>query len=366
MLTHQNERPEKCPIPSCEFHKRGFARKYDRNRHLVTTHYKSTMVCGFCPGTGSVAERTFNRTDVFKRHLVTVHGVEQNPPNSRKKSPKPTNKSSPNPELDGTGKCSTCGSHFDRPQDLFEHIDDCILRIVQQPDPTEANNERLLSSVASDSNVQQTMDKHQLSNSVETTYMKTEGDDEFDDMVTSDGASRSARSGKGSIPSHKQSHSNVDLHSTSGGQITKYNPSTSGPMRTGLTYSKGGVPLSVAKGRRRRKHYPQSWGCAADKMKTKKRVLCMFDGQRRIWKDDMMLGNDYEVRMKLGDGENYVTDLDVQTMRRAEAFHSSSPDERGPWVLADGSTEPALSPNGTPCSDFVGMPSMQDMEALMA
>ena len=27
MLTHQTERPEKCPIATCEYHQKGFARK---------------------------------------------------------------------------------------------------------------------------------------------------------------------------------------------------------------------------------------------------------------------------------------------------------------------------------------------------
>ena len=52
MLTHQSERPEKCPIVTCEYHQKGFARKYDKQRHTLT-HYKGTMVCGFCPGSGS-------------------------------------------------------------------------------------------------------------------------------------------------------------------------------------------------------------------------------------------------------------------------------------------------------------------------
>lgn len=34
MLTHQEERPEKCPIASCECHIKGFARKY-KNRHAL-------------------------------------------------------------------------------------------------------------------------------------------------------------------------------------------------------------------------------------------------------------------------------------------------------------------------------------------
>jgi serine/threonine protein kinase len=52
MLTHQMQRPEKCPIQTCDYHSKGFARKYDKNRHTLT-HYKGVMVCGFCPGSGS-------------------------------------------------------------------------------------------------------------------------------------------------------------------------------------------------------------------------------------------------------------------------------------------------------------------------
>jgi hypothetical protein len=36
--------------------------------------------------------------------------------------------------------------------------------------------------------------------------------------------------------------------------------------------------------------------------------------------------------MKLPDGKNYITDLDVQTLKRAEALHGATVDERGPWV----------------------------------
>ena len=67
-------------------------------------------------------------------------------------------------------------------------------------------------------------------------------------------------------------------------------------------------------------------------MKMKKRVLCVYDGQRRLWKDDMMLDQEFEVRMKLPDGKSYVTDLDVQTLERAKALHGATEEERGPWV----------------------------------
>jgi hypothetical protein len=49
-------------------------------------------------------------------------------------------------------------------------------------------------------------------------------------------------------------------------------------------------------------------------MEMKNRALCVFDGPRRLWKDDIMLETDCEVHMKLSDGEAYVNDLDVQAM----------------------------------------------------
>ena len=101
-----------------------------------------------------------------------------------------------------------------------------------------------------------------------------------------------------------------------------------------MTFSKGGVPL-VAKGRKRRKFYPPSWGCAVDKMKMKTRVLCEYDGPRRLCKDEMMLDNEIEVRMRRGNGNSYVTDLDVETVKRANAFHDASAEEKGPWLEDD-------------------------------
>jgi hypothetical protein len=99
----------------------------------------------------------------------------------------------------------------------------------------------------------------------------------------------------------------------------------------GLTFSKGGVATSSF-GRKKRKNYPASWGCSTDKMKMKKRVLCVYDGARRLWKDDMMLDSEFEVRMKLPDGKAYVTDLDVQTLKRADGVFSATVEERGEWI----------------------------------
>ena len=215
MLTHQNERPEKCPIPTCEYHTKGFARKYDKNRHTLT-HYKGTMVCGFCPGSGSAAEKSFNRADVFKRHLTSVHQVEQTPPNARRKSPSAAG-SKRGYGRDVSGMCSTCGVTFASAQDFYEHLDDCVLRVVQQADPSEAINEKLLSSVAADQPVQETMEKHMLPTSVDysapTSFDDEEEGEEEDDGEEDDAndgtyGSRTAKSGKGCMKSRKNGAGN--------------------------------------------------------------------------------------------------------------------------------------------------------------
>lgn len=136
MLTHMEERPEKCPIESCEYHTKGFARKYDKNRHALT-HYKGTMVCPFCPGPGTAYEKAFNRADVFKRHLTAVHNVEQTPPNSRKQTG--PNSAASTSSRDGVvspqegglnAKCSICHCLFPTAQEFYEHLDDCVLNVI--------------------------------------------------------------------------------------------------------------------------------------------------------------------------------------------------------------------------------------------
>ncbi|OBU00611.2 hypothetical protein VE01_01145 [Pseudogymnoascus verrucosus] len=317
MLTHQTERPEKCPITTCEYHTKGFARKYDKNRHTLT-HYKGTMVCGFCPGSGSAAEKSFNRADVFKRHLTGVHCVEQVPPNSRRKT---SNGSSSGPTSaagstaatttgrpvgyapDATGRCSTCGAMFPSAQDFYEHLDDCVLRLVQQEEPAEAINAERLAEVSRDRAVLETLRASNLPTTTPDQTSFSDAEDGEDDAADDeDDDENSAR------------------------------PAGRKGAKRGLTHSKGGVALTHPKGgRKKRKDYPSSWGCPAAQMKMKKRVLCVFDGGRRLWKDDMMLSADFEVRVPLGPegAGRYVTDLDVQTLRRAEGFHGATGDERG-------------------------------------
>ena len=323
MLTHQNERPEKCPIQNCEYHIKGFARKYDKNRHTLT-HYKGTMVCGFCPGSGSPAEKSFNRADVFKRHLTAVHGVEQTPPNSRKKASAggAGGKKLTGYAPDATGKCSTCSQTFSNAQDFYEHLDDCVLRIVQQEDPAEAINAQRLAEVENDKIVHQTLEKNNLPTTTPVMQATIEDDEDDLDMGEDDEPEESNHSAA-SNPNRK-----------------KGNPTNGVQKSRGVTHSRGGVPVAVkTRGRKNRRDYPSSWGFDKGQMTMKKRIMAVFDGPRRLAKDDMMLSTDHEVRIKLSDGKSYVTDLDVQTLRRAEGFLGATDAEKGPWISDDPSEE---------------------------
>ncbi|KAM0280312.1 hypothetical protein ACHAQH_004148 [Verticillium albo-atrum] len=325
MLTHQNERPEKCPIQTCDYHVKGFARKYDKNRHTLT-HYKGNMVCGFCPGSGTPAEKSFNRADVFKRHLTAVHGVEQTPPNSRKKTTGAnTGKKLTGYPPDATGKCSTCSQTFSNAQDFYEHLDDCVLRIVQQEDPSEANNARLLAEVENDKKVHQTLERNNLPTQTMTTTMQENSDDEDDDMEMDEDDDDEASKDELSL-SRKR----------------KASAMTSGAIKSrGMTHSRGGVPgrIGKSKGRKSKQQRPKSWDLNKDLVKMKKRVLGVFDGPRRLAKDDMVLSTEHEVRIKLQDGKSYVTDLDMFTVMRAEGFHGATNAEKGAWVSDDPTPE---------------------------
>lgn len=216
MLTHQAERPEKCPIVTCEYHTKGFARKYDRCRHTLT-HYKGTMVCDFCPNSGSAAEKSFNRADVFKRHLTSVHGVEQSPPNSRKKAPSGAKKAG-NIEAK-VGKCSTCSSTFSNAQEFYDHLDECVLKFLDQGEPSERVNEQRLKEINEDPDVKETLERHMLPTELEMTTRANleaeegdeddegEGEEEEVDAAWIGNAAASSRSGKGSIAARKEDSS---------------------------------------------------------------------------------------------------------------------------------------------------------------
>ncbi|CAF9931590.1 MAG: hypothetical protein GOMPHAMPRED_005967 [Gomphillus americanus] len=311
MLTHQAERPEKCPIVDCEYHIKGFARKYDRCRHTLT-HFKGTMVCNFCPNSGSSLEKSFNRADVFKRHLTSVHGVEQCPPNSRKKSPSARKALSNEDKVAG---CSTCSATFRNAQEFYDHLDDCVLKYLDKGEASEGINEHHLKKINNDKAVKETMERNSLP--LEITNAQAMPRQHYDEEE--DGEDDEEAEWSGSYPARPS--------------LTKL---SAGVQRlqtgTGLTHSAGGIKLA-GKGRRGKKGYPASWGSPADKMAMKKRVLVVYDGDRRLWKDEIMVDNEYEVRNVLaGDEKRYYTDFDKATMKRAQALHGATEAERGPFM----------------------------------
>ena len=129
------------------------------------------MVCDFCPGSGFNPEKTFNRADVFKRHLTSVHVVVQTPPsNSRSKAPsRQASKKNHNGHRSVLmiGTCSICNVTFANAQIFYEHLDDCVLRVVQQADPSEAINLKHLTTISDDEAVRETLKMHMLPTSVD-------------------------------------------------------------------------------------------------------------------------------------------------------------------------------------------------------
>jgi hypothetical protein len=112
------------------------------------------------------------------------------------------------------GTCSTCSVTIANAQDFYEHLDDCVLRVVQQADPSEAINQRLLTSVAEDKDVTETLDRNGLSKSIEYTIPSYDEDEEVSDEEEPDNddhtddtyGTRRSRSGQGSFPNSQRQH----------------------------------------------------------------------------------------------------------------------------------------------------------------
>ena len=312
MLTHQSERPEKCPILNCEYNQKGFARKYDKNRHTLT-HFRGTMVCDFCPGSGSAEEKSFNRADVFKRHLTSVHGVEQSPPNSRRRCHGSTARPANNRPTGATGRCSTCSTTFNNAQDFYEHLDDCVLRVVQQEEPSEAINHLHHHKIATDEAVKTSMQR-ELLNATEGARVSPPADElEVDHAID--------RIGKRFAPTEEIEGSLPDdlQHQQFGSQASPWLALTkpSYPLsNTSLPPISGSAPLAD---RRRRKR--NRYSSASEQMKMKNRALYVHDAHRRLGHDNMMRYQDSNVRMSLADRHPYGADLDADTMNRAHPNH---------------------------------------------
>ncbi|CCU82681.1 C2H2 finger domain-containing protein [Blumeria hordei DH14] len=312
MLTHQNERPEKCPIATCEYHVKGFARKYDKNRHTLT-HFKGTMICGFCPESKPSTKKTFNRADVFKRHLTSAHAVEQSPPNSKRKTSKAEvsdrqGKSLKQPSK-ASGKCSTCLEIFGNAQDFYEHLDDCVLQTVQRQDPSEVINVARLAEVEHDQDVQDTLRMNAVMSIPKSDGLQNEDlcKNEFGYIYPQNLASQKHRTAQKTMENSRK---------------LKRHP-----------YSKF-LAVQNIKSSKRGKELPFSWACPSQ-IKSKKRVLCLFNGPRRFWKDEINLDINHESELKLDPNHKFLDSIDAQTVQRANSMHTAAEENPDLYLSGD-------------------------------
>ena len=102
------------------------------------------------------------------------------------------------------------------------------------------------------------------------------------------------------------------------------NPANNVRKSQGLIHSRSGSDISIPKpnarnqARKHRREYPSSWGFDKNQLAMKRRVMAVFDGPR-----------------PLADNKSYVTDLDVQTLKRAEGFLNATEEERGIQISYD-------------------------------
>ena len=131
LLTHQHERPLKCPLVSCEYSVRGFSRKHDRNRHVLV-HFEGLLSCSICRGVGTATEKRFYRVDMLKRHMSRAHRVNGIISDDRGgtaiDSTSMRDGSSDAVKLEA--RCTTCRQIFSGTQLMYDHLDGCIQRIV--------------------------------------------------------------------------------------------------------------------------------------------------------------------------------------------------------------------------------------------
>lgn len=95
---------------------------------------------------------------------------------------------------------------FNNAQEFYEHLDDCVLRVVQQEEPSEAINEQHLSAVANDQSVLDTLDRNQAhaggeyneANACLFDAEEVDGDDDGE-KLREETRRNNPRSGKGQI-----------------------------------------------------------------------------------------------------------------------------------------------------------------------
>ncbi|KAL1887734.1 hypothetical protein Sste5346_010027 [Sporothrix stenoceras] len=119
----------KCPFRTCEYHTKGFVRKHDLVRHIIT-HYDGRLYCGFCPnGLAKSFGRPFLRVEPLKRHLAAVHGAAKFRKTQNTTEAYLRDRIREHGSV-GAGHCSVCVRPFASAAELYGHIEGCVVQLL--------------------------------------------------------------------------------------------------------------------------------------------------------------------------------------------------------------------------------------------
>lgn len=122
---------ERCPVKTCERHENGFLKIGEGKKHAFT-HFKGSLVCGFCKPYKTTFFRAPDRVSLFLTHLIKNHGVRGHQHDHDIGGARLVRKKSTGPVAD----CSICSEPFTA-QVLYEHLPGCILRKVSRNDQAD-------------------------------------------------------------------------------------------------------------------------------------------------------------------------------------------------------------------------------------
>lgn len=119
----------KCPFQTCEYHTKGFVRKHDLVRHIIT-HYDGRLYCGFCPdGLAKSFGRPFLRVEPLKRHLAAVHDAAKFRKTQNTTEAYLRDRIREHGSV-GAGHCSICIRPFASAAELYGHIEGCVVQLL--------------------------------------------------------------------------------------------------------------------------------------------------------------------------------------------------------------------------------------------
>ena len=106
------EYSRKCPVTTCESHRKGFPRKAERDKHTMT-HFEGSFKCGsrLCGRSYIFFENSFNNIEDLRHHVRGLTHLSSFREFER-------------------FRCCVCTHVFDR-SSYLEHLDDCMVHTVE-------------------------------------------------------------------------------------------------------------------------------------------------------------------------------------------------------------------------------------------